>query len=323
MTTELNRIAEILRQENDFLVLSHANPDGDAIGSTLAMGWILDRLQKRYVLLNESGMPDRFSWLSAPAPLKERVLRPRYDRVLVLDCGAPDRAGDSFAPLLDGKKRVVNIDHHLGNPMFGGVNWVDPTMSSVGEMVGMLARELGLELTDGLGQAVYLALVSDTGSFSFSNTSPAVLGMAADILKHGLDVGGFNARLQQQSSLNRLRLRARVLDTARLDHDGRTASIVIDQAMFRETGTGPEDCEGLINAVRNIRGVDVAVSLREEGTDRIKFSLRSWGSTDVRAVAARFGGGGHRNAAGGAIKGSLAAAREQLVEAVGKMLADG
>ncbi len=321
MTTELSRVAEILREEDDFLVLSHANPDGDAIGSTLAMGWILDRLGKRYVLLNESGMPERFTWLSASAPLKERVLRPRYARVLVLDCGAPDRAGDSLVPLLD-RRRTVNIDHHLGNPMFGDVNWVDPTMSSVGEMVGMLARELGLELTAGLGQAVYLALVSDTGSFSFSNTSPAVLTMAADILRHGLDVGAFNARLQQQSSLSRLKLRARVLDTARLDHGGRTASIVIGLDMFRDTGTGPEDCEGLINAVRNIRGVDVAVSLREEGTDRIKFSLRSWGGTDVRAVAVQFGGGGHRNAAGGAIKGTLTGAREQLLEAVGRMLAE-
>ena len=145
--------------------------------------------------------------------------------------------------------------------------------------------------------------------------------MAAEILRLGLDVGGFNARLQQQSSLERIKLRARVLDTARLDHDGRMASIVIDLSMFRDTGTGKEDCEGVINAVRNIRGVDVAASLREEGTDRIKFSLRSWGSTDVRAVAAVFGGGGHRNAAGGAIKDSLTGAREQLVEAVGKMLA--
>ena len=321
MTTELKRIAEILREENDFLVLSHANPDGDAIGSTLAMGWILDRLGKRYILLNESGMPERFSWLSAPKPLVDRVLRPRFARALVLDCGASDRAGDSLAPIME-SGRVINIDHHLGNPMFGVENWVDPSMSSVGEMVGMLARELGLELSDGLGQAVYLALISDTGSFSFSNTSPAVLEMAAEILRHGLDVGGFNARLQQQSSLGRLKLRSRVLDTARLDHDGRMASIVIDLAMFRETGTGSEDCEGLINAVRNIRGVDVAASLREEGTDRIKFSLRSWGTTDVRAVAAGFGGGGHRNAAGGAIKDTLDGAREQLVMAVGKMLAE-
>ena len=320
MSTELKRIAEILRQENDFLVLAHANPDGDAIGSTLALGWILKSLGKRFTLLNESGMPDRFTWLDMPAPLKERVLRPRFDRALVLDCGAPDRAGDSFAPIIE-SGRVINIDHHLGNPMFGAVNWVDPTRSSVGEMVGLLARELGLELSGGLGQNVYLALISDTGSFSFSNTSPGVLEMAAEILRLGLDVGGFNARLQQQSSLERIKLRARVLDTARLDHDGRMASIVIDLSMFRDTGTGKEDCEGVINAVRNIRGVDVAASLREEGTDRIKFSLRSWGSTDVRAVAAVFGGGGHRNAAGGAIKDSLTGAREQLVEAVGKMLA--
>ena len=316
----LKQIAEQLRETDNFLVVSHVSPDGDALGSMLAMGELLDALGKKVRLFNESGIPSRFQWLAPKREILRELPEEEPDTLVVLDCGSAERAGQLIAPWLQTKK-VFNLDHHLGNPMFGTLNWVEQRASSVGEMVGMLARELGVPLVGLLGEYVYLALISDTGDFCFNNTRPETLEMAAEILRLGLLPGPFHEQKQSTGTLNQLQMRGTVLKQARLHAEGRISLISFSRELFEQTGTGPEDTEGLVNTVLYVQGVQVAISLREEEKG-IKFSLRSKGSTNVQVVAARFGGGGHRNAAGGTLLMDMDQAKATMIQAVTEELAD-
>ena len=320
MTLPLKQIAEHIRTTDNFLVLSHVSPDGDALGSMLAMGELLRALGKTVRLFNESGLPERFQWLNPRGEILRELPAEEPATIFVLDCGSPERVGTLVAPWL-AVKTVVNMDHHLGNPLFGTLNWVELRASSVGEMVGMLARELGVPLAGLLGEYVYLALISDTGDFCFNNTRPETLEMAAEILRQGLLPGPFHEQKQSTGTLSQLQMRATVLQQANLYADGKISLIAFTRELFDQTGTGPEDTEGLVNTVLYLRGVHVAISLREEA-DRIKFSLRSKGSVNVQAVAVTFGGGGHRNAAGGHVFVAMNTAKEMLVQAVTKDLAN-
>ncbi|UTF50457.1 bifunctional oligoribonuclease/PAP phosphatase NrnA [Desulfomicrobium sp. ZS1] len=316
----LKQIAEQIRDADNFLVLAHVSPDGDALGSMLAMGELLDTLGKKVRLFNESGIPRRFEWLAPKREILTQLPEEEPDHLIVLDCGSAERAGDLIAPWLKTKK-VFNFDHHLGNPMFGTVNWVEQRASSVGEMVGMLARKLGVPLVGLLGEYVYLALISDTGDFCFNNTRPETLEMAAEILRLGLLPGPFHEQKQSTGTLNQLQMRGTVLQRARLYADGRISLISFTRELFEQTGTSPEDTEGLVNTVLYVSGVHVAISLREE-EQGIKFSLRSKGSTNVQTVAFRFGGGGHRNAAGGTLLMDMDQAKTTMIQAVTEELAN-
>lgn len=316
----LKQIAEQIRDADNFLVLAHVSPDGDALGSMLAMGELLDALGKKVRLFNESGIPRRFEWLAPKREILTQLPKDEPDNLIVLDCGSAERAGELIEPWLKTKK-VFNIDHHLGNPMFGTVNWVEQRASSVGEMIGMLARKLGVPLVGLLGEYVYLALISDTGDFCFNNTRPETLEMAAEILRLGLLPGPFHEQKQSTGTLNQLQMRGTVLQRARLHADGQISLISFTRELFEQTGTGPEDTEGLVNTVLYVSGVQVAISLREE-EQGIKFSLRSKGSINVQTVAFRFGGGGHRNAAGGTLLLDMDQAKATMIQAVTEELAN-
>lgn len=314
------RVLRLLREGDNFLVAGHNNPDGDALGSTVALGWLLETMGKTYWLYNESPVPDRFSWLRAPCPLQQT--QPDWDPrwYILLDCGDAKRVGkDLFSRLLP--EQTVNIDHHVSNRNFGAVNLVEPERSSVGEMVGHLAMELDVPLSGPLGEAVYLALVTDTGSFSYENTGPRVLELAANIIRQGLNPGRFNALLQNQWRLNRLKLMGDVLSQAKLFDDGRIGVVSIPRACRDARHATIEDCDDLVDYIRRVKGVRIAVSLREDEARKIKFSLRSSGNTDVEEIASSVGGGGHKNASGGELHHSLKDAEALLVRLIRQHLA--
>jgi phosphoesterase RecJ-like protein len=311
----MDRIPEILQTEDDFLVVSHYNPDGDAVGSMAAMGWILASLGKRFRLYNTSGMPDRYAWLNLPAPMEKDLPTDRPNWTIVLDCGEPKRVGLDLAKRL-GRSRVINIDHHTGNPLFGQVNWVDTQISSTGEMVAGIAQHLGIPLSGDMGEAIYLALVSDTGWFSYGNTSSQTMELAADIIRQGLRPDQITPRLKYNWTVNKILLLGRALSGARFYSQGRIGIVSASEADFSQTGATGEDTEGLVDVVRNVRSVCVAVSFREEEPRKIKFSIRSTGDVDVRQVAVQFGGGGHMNASGGVINASLESAERQMVKTI-------
>ena len=276
----LKQIAEQIRDADNFLVLAHVSPDGDALGSMLAMGELLDALGKKVRLFNESGIPRRFEWLAPKREILTQLPEEEPDNLIVLDCGSAERAGDLIKPWLKTKK-VFNFDHHLGNPMFGTVNWVEQRASSVGEMVGMLARKLGVPLVGLLGEYVYLALISDTGDFCFNNTRPETLEMAAEILRLGLLPGPFHEQKQSTGTLNQLQMRGTVLQRARLYADGQISLISFTRELFEQTGTGPEDTEGLVNTVlyviayqsSNIREGKMASTVDRMPSGRCLFKL--------------------------------------------------
>jgi bifunctional oligoribonuclease and PAP phosphatase NrnA len=317
-------IGRILREENDFLVASHENPDGDALGSIAAMGFILKALGKRFQLYNASGVPERFGWLELPGPVltsPKKVNKFSPNRYLVLDCGALHRVGTGLEAVMD-LTRTVNIDHHLANPMFGAVNWVDPAQAAVGEMVGALARDLDIPMHGGLGEALYLALVTDSGHFSYGSTRPGTMEMAAEILRQGLNPAEFTDKLDNCWPERKLRLWLAVLDKVRYHRDASIAVLKVPESLLVEVGAVIDDCDGLINFIRRIDTVRVAVILRDSAKHEgmVKFSMRSKGVANVQEVAAFFGGGGHRNAAGGFIEGPMDRAEGSLLDALDRLL---
>ncbi len=314
------RVLRLLREGDNFLVAGHNNPDGDALGSTVALGWLLEALGKNYCLYNESPLPDRFSWLRFPRPLQQSHpdWEPRW--YVLLDCGDAKRVGKDLAGRLP-LERTINIDHHVSNRDFGTVNLVEPDRSSVGEMIGYLAQELNIPLSGPLGEAVYLALTTDTGSFSYENTGPKVLELAATIIRQGLNPGRFNSLLQNQWRMNRLKLMGDVLSRARLFDDGRIGMLSIPRSFREERQATIEDCDDMVDYIRRVKGVQIAVSLREDEPRKIKFSLRSSGDTDVEAIASSVGGGGHKNASGGELHHSLEDAEALLVRMTREYLA--
>lgn len=314
-------IRRVLEKGDNFLVAAHYNPDGDALGSTAALGHMLARLGKNFAIYNVSGMPEPYAWLNLPAPLLTELPAEEPDWYLTLDCGDVDRLGDELRQRFN-FERLINIDHHLGNPGFGSLNWVDPNYSSVGEMVAHLAMDMGMPMSGDLGEAIYLAIVTDTGYFSFGNTHPRTLELSAEILRAGLDPESFNAKIQNQWSLGRLKLWAAVWSDAELYMDGRVGVVRIPQQLLEATGTTSYDTDGLVNFVRRIKGVDVAVSLRENGPGQTKFSLRSPGTVNVQAIASILGGGGHKSASGGSVDAPMDEARDVLLRTIAQYLED-
>lgn len=312
--TPLFQILDQWRTCRSFLLTAHTNPDGDAVGSLIGLAFLLGQLGKTGHILLPEGLPDRFSWLPKPWPIVSSIPEINDQGIVVLDCADLDRVGTDLAQTFKGQD-LVNIDHHTGNTHFGTLNWVDPEMSSVGEMIALAARRLGLVLQGLLGEALYLALMSDTGSLSFSNTTPQTLDIVSEILANGLDLNSFQAKMQRQWSPAKLQLHGRAMQDVSLRAEGKVGIIRATQEMLNQTGADKEDCEGLVEYVRRLRGVTVAVSLRE-AEDGIKFSLRTWGEINLQAIAAELGGGGHPNAAGGFIKDGMPKTEEVVVQAI-------
>lgn len=321
MTEPVSKVLSALREGDNFLITSHVNPDGDAVGAMSAMGHLFKALNKNFELFSSSEIPDRYAWLTLPKPVRTELPGFDPDNIVALDCGEKSRLSREVQEIFD-QKHTINIDHHVSNPGYADINWVETGRSSVGEMIGILARELGLPLAGPMGEAIYVAIVTDTGFFSYGNTTSETMNMASEILRQGLKPGPFNARLKSYFTVNRLKLHGAVLQDVRLYHYGQISVARVSAEMMERTGTTREDTEDLVNLIRQIKGVKVAALLREDGENRVKFSLRSWSEADVNAVAEQFGGGGHKSASGGLIEDDLDRAEKNLVEVIVKQLQD-
>lgn len=319
MQSPIIQIADLIRRTDSFLVASHANPDGDAIGSTAALGCILEHLGKDFNLYNRSGLPSQFDWLTLPGPLHKTLAGAESNWIFVLDCGSGHRVGDELFRVM-GSRPVANVDHHLGNPMYGQLNWVDDRYPAVCAMIADLADELEVPMVGPLAEALYLGIVTDTGFFTFDNTTPAVMELAARLIRQGLNPGAVNAKIRNQWSVNRFRLWGESFATTELFYEGQVAVAFVTQGMMERTGTSAADCEEIVNFLRRLRGARAAAILREEPDGSYKFSLRSSGADNVQSVAALFGGGGHRNASGGTISADILSAKVRLIEALGESL---
>ena len=310
MRTIQDTLADAIRKAQRVLVGTHVNPDGDAIGSAVALSHIALHSGSDVRILLGSGLPDFLSWLPLPAPTVKTLAELGAwtpDLLLLADCGEAGRAEPDLAAVLtkkafpgpDWERLVVaNIDHHVSNGGFGRINWVEPSRSATGELVGLLAEHMGVPLGGPLGEAVYLALVADTGNFSFANTGPECLAMAARLVAAGLDIADFTSKYENTWNLAKMRLWGRLLSEVRLHADGAVAYSVAPKNYLDEFGLTKADLDGFAAWLRRLRGVRVGLFIREDAPSFCKISLRSIGDFDVNAVAALYGGGGHAAASG-------------------------
>ncbi len=319
-----------LKRADRVLVAAHARPDGDAVGSSTAMAWVLRALGKDVILYNEDGFPDWLDFLAKPCAVltDPASLSLPPGLIVSLDCGAADRLGRKLAPLLAAIP-IVPIDHHRGNSLFGSAgNWVCPDAAATGLLVARLADELGCKLEGPAAEAVYVAISCDTGNFSFGNTDASVLGLAAKLAADGLNVARLREKMDNTWTEGKWRLHAWLMNAMQLFEDGMVAAVQLPLGILEECGAKREDVEGFVEEMRRLRGTRIALLLREESDGlsvRTKASFRSSGSDDVRAVAVQFGGGGHLNASGATINGHAGEAlnallphlREILQETVG------
>lgn len=297
-----------LKREKAFFVATHLNPDGDTLGSALALSLALEAMGKKTVLYNEDCIPELYFFL----PGRERFTRSAdFDGlpVILLDCNDKERAGleDVGIPF------SAVIDHHETLRDFGDIRWIEPRAAATGMMVFHLIRELGTRITGDMATNLYTAIAVDTGTFRYDNTDAEVLRVCGELVEAGADPGSISERLYETWSEQRFKLLIRVLNT--LEIFDRVAVTYVSKEMFIETGARPEDTEHFSNFPRMIADIEVSAFFREidEGW---KVSLRSRGAVDVAVIAERFMGGGHKNAAGYKIRADLKTAKERLLEAL-------
>ncbi len=308
------KIAEVLRKHKRICLCAHVNPDADALGSMGALAHGLKQLGKEVILCNASGLPAYLEWL----PLTGRVHKQLYgtkftpDLVVVLDCGDAERLGSLKESLL--KYPSINIDHHMHNPQFGSIdNWTDPDMAAVGLMVAAILYALEIPLQGDVATNIYAALSSDTGSFSFDNTTEDALLLTSYLVNQGLKIATIRQHMDNQWSLGRMRLWGTLTESLRLERQGSIAIVSVPKKLLQKHKATKEDLEGLVEHLRRLQGVQVSALLREDAPDQCKVSLRSTGPIDVRAICAHFGGGGHRNAAGATLQHDLEKSRDLLI----------
>ncbi len=306
-------VADLLAGGRRFLVTAHRNPDGDALGSALGLALALEGQGKEARVVMRDGFPGVYRGMPGIEGVVVTSALPSdwpagWDALIALECPSADRTGwpDQAAG------RVVNVDHHPGNDRYGALNLVDVEAAATGEIVADLLDLLRWPLTPAIATNLWVSLVSDTGSFRYSNTTPKALALGARLVAAGARPGAVNEFLFEAQPLATLRLEALVLGTLRLHADGRVATMDLPARFFEESGAGAEETEGLVNRARGLEGVLAAALIREGEGGEVRCSLRSKGTVDVRTVAARHGGGGHRNAAGCRIAGTLDAVRPRI-----------
>ena len=296
------------------MLASHSNPDGDAIGSLLALGLYLAGMEKTVTLYNESPIPAVYRFL----PAVDRVTRRLgdkidYDTIIILDCGGIQRIGEA-ADRLNRMPLIINIDHHTTNTGFGHIQRVDTEACATAEIVYRIIKEMGGAITADIASSIYTGILTDTGSFRFSNTNQAAFAICEEMIGHGVNPFHIAQHVYGTYSLGRIKLLNLALDSIELSKNGKLSLMTVTRDMLDETDTQSQDVDGMINYARGIEDVKVAVLIQENlngrdataHPDQYHVSLRSDGTVDVGAIAASFGGGGHMSAAGFNIIKSLA-----------------
>jgi phosphoesterase RecJ-like protein len=289
------RIAGEIRKRQRFVLSSHVRPDGDAIGSQLAMAFALWQLGKEVRLVNRDQAPAPMMVFPGVSRIEVagRIDDPG-DAVIVMECSDLTRTG------VDGFERgfVINIDHHLGNSNYGALNWFDGTAAACGEMVFELIAELGVPLTPEIATHIYIAILTDTGSFHYSSISPRTFDICRRCVEAGIDPPAIARAIFDSNNLGRLKLFGAVLTKMELDATGRVATVYVDQKLAQECGGTYDDTEGIVNLPLTVKEIEAVAFFKEAGPDDWRVSMRSKGEIDVNAIAAEFGGGGHKNASG-------------------------
>jgi len=316
-----SQIIRHLKNSNHVFLCSHINPDGDAIASVIAMGLLLASLQKETTLYNESPIPVIYRFLpsvkrivrhipACPVGTADRDRQTVYDTAIVLDCGDLQRIGKA-ASFVSRIPVIINIDHHVSNTRFGDFQLIDSSACATVEIIYRLLKEMELPISKDIAILIYTGILTDTGSFRFSNTNKSAFTICKEMIDIGVDPYYVARNVYETFSLGYIKLLHKALGSIEISKNGKLAMITLTQEMLDETGARPEEVNGLINYAKAINNVKIAVlihrisSIKGEGQGRFHVSLRSDGSIDVAAFASSFGGGGHYRAAGFSIESSI------------------
>ncbi len=306
----LDEIIRFIHAGETFAITSHARPDGDSLGSSLGLALALEQLGKEVVVVHADPPPRPYKDLPG---LEKLVVSPTlegdFDGLLVLECNSLERTGVAGLE----RYRAVNIDHHADSGEYGFLNWIDWSAAALGEMVHELASRLGAAITPAIATNLYVAILTDTGSFQFSNTTQRTFSITARLVAAGANPGEIAQAVYLSQPLSKLRLLTAVLQTLEVHPSGKIACIELTRRTLTETGAESNDTEGIVTHALSIDGVMMVAFLRQMKDDLIRVSLRSKPGYDVARIARRHGGGGHANAAGLSLTGDLAEARARIV----------
>lgn len=309
----LSQVVELIENKNVFAITTHVKPDGDGVGSSLGLCWLLRSLGKEAEVIVHGEVPPAYRSLPGADEIRDvSYVNGKYDAVFVIECS------DITRPGIDGldNQFTVNIDHHATSEHFGTINWIDSTASAVGEMIYNLCKAIGGRITKEIAECVYLALVTDTGSFHFPNTSDRTLKVASELIKAGARPAKIGEAVYNNYPWSRIELMRQVLATVKRDETGRIAMMRQTLAM-RETAEAIDgDSNGFVNIPLAAKDVQAVVYMREVGPDQFRASLRSKGDINVAKVAEKFGGGGHKNASGLGIEGNWDEKEKEIVAAL-------
>lgn len=314
-------LLEALEGAKSVCVVGHVRPDGDCIGSQVGLALALEGAGKTVTVWNADGCPDKLRILDPERRVRRPVSGHRFDAVVATDCASFERLGRCGEFVRD-RGVFINIDHHASNTRYADINWVSPREPSTGELIYDLCRWAGWRITKPMANCLFAAVSTDTGSFQYPTTTPETLEIAARLVDAGADLGGLCEEIYQSYPITRVRLLRHVYSKFRMTHGDRTAYFWLRKADYARAGADSEESEGLIDHIRAIEGVVVAIMFEEMGPDMVRLSIRSKNpSVDVGAVAALFGGGGHRAAAGARIQGTPLSVQRRVLAAVRRSLA--
>ncbi len=307
-------IAVVLRRAESVLICGHIMPDGDCLGSVLAMGLMLESLGKKVTMAGPDPVPEPYHFL----PGVERFLvgetpDVEYDMLIVLDCSVPERLGRGYHELVTGDVVVVNIDHHASSTSFGTYRYIDPLAAAVGEIIFDLFKLMAVDISLEVAICLYTAIITDTGSFQYDSTTPHTHRRVADLLELGVPVAEINTRLYEEKSKSALLLLGAALDTLSISPQGKVCWMTVTREILSDTGAKDEHTDGLVNYARSIRGIEIGMLFHELSDGNYKISFRSKGAASVNRLAALFGGGGHKCAAGCVMQGELEDIRKKVV----------
>lgn len=310
----LSQVVELIENKNNFAITTHVRPDGDGIGSSLGLCWLLRSLGKNAEVIVSDGIPQTYYSLPGADEIVHvsRVEDSKYDAIFVIECSDIERPGIENLE----NQFTVNIDHHSTCEHFGTINWIDPTASACGEMIYNLCKAIGGRISREIAECLYMALVTDTGSFHFPNTTDRTLKVASELVKAGVKPAKISEAVYNSYPWSRIELMSKVLATVKRDASGRVAWMRQTLEMRESSGMMDGDNNGFVNIPLAAKEIVASLYMREVRPEFYRVSLRSKGTVNVARIAERFGGGGHKNAAGLRIEGDWDECERQIVNAL-------
>ncbi len=303
----IDKILEVIKQKNNFLIAAHINPEGDSIGSQMAFQYLLEKLNKNSVIVNNDPVPNNLKFLrGSENVLNEMPQGFNPEAVIILDCPVKERTG-FVSEVIDKNAFIVNIDHHVSNEHFGDVNWVEDSASSVGEMMFFLIKKAGIKIEPEAAEMMYASIVTDTGCFNYENTSSLTHKTVAELIECGVSTVKMHNKIFENKSLDQTKLLGKVLSTLRTECGGKIAYMCLLKEFVKDVSPGSVITDEFINFARAVAGVEVAVFFKEKNNHakQVNVSFRSNNFVNVDLIASYFGGGGHSKASGCLIDGDM------------------